>query len=67
MNKQTIKTLLKQEERSQAWLSRKLGVTPAAMSYWLNGKVQPKESVLQRIADILGTKVKQITGESNEN
>tara|TARA_Y100001938_G_scaffold7855_2_gene9616 strand:- start:3738 stop:3941 length:204 start_codon:yes stop_codon:yes gene_type:complete len=67
MNKQTIKTLLKQEERSQAWLSRKLGVTPASMSYWLNGKVQPKESVLQRIADILGTKVKQITGESNEN
>jgi transcriptional regulator with XRE-family HTH domain len=67
MNKQTIKTLLKREERSQAWLSRKLGVTPASMSYWLNGKVQPKESVLQRIADILGTKVKQITGESNEN
>ncbi len=64
MNKNAVKTLLKSEERTQAWLSRRLGVTPASVCYWLNGKVQPKESVLQRIADILGTKVNQITGES---
>ena len=66
MNKKAISTLLNNQERSQAWLSRKLGVTPASVSYWLSGKYKPKENVLKKIADILGIKVNQITGESNE-
>lgn len=41
-----VRELLKQEQRSQAWLSRKCGLSGAMISYYLNGKCKP--SVLHK-------------------
>jgi len=66
MQTETVKGLLKQMERSQAWLSRRVDVTPATMSYWLNGIVTPKVGVVQRIADILGVGINTIKERESE-
>ena len=54
MNVMVIKQRLKQMERSQAWVGRRVNRTPACVSYWFNNKVTPELSMIQRIADILG-------------
>jgi len=38
-----LNEVLKFEERSGAWLSRKIGVSRACVSHWLNGKAIPNE------------------------
>lgn len=45
---------LKFEERNGAWLSRKLGVSRACVSHWLNGKTMPCEINKVKIAYLLG-------------
>ena len=37
MNNTELKARLSKNERSQAWLSRKLNVSPAAVCYWCSG------------------------------
>jgi transcriptional regulator with XRE-family HTH domain len=49
-----LREILNFEERSGAWLSRKLGVSRACVSYWLNGKTIPSEVNKIKIASLLG-------------
>jgi len=51
--------ILKQEERSQRWLSRRIGVAPQLITYWINGN-EPKLEYKVKIADVLGVKVREI-------
>ena len=55
-----VKDLLKAEDRSQAWLSRKCGVTPALVSYWLNGKCIPSIAQRKMIADAFRLDIRDI-------
>jgi len=57
MNK--VLEILKQEERSQRWLSRKIGVAPQLITHWINGS-EPKMKYKVLIAEVLKTKVKEL-------
>ena len=45
---------LKKNERSESWLARKCGVSPAAVSYWFSGKHEPSKSNVDRISETTG-------------
>ena len=51
---QILSDILKFEERSVAWLSRKIGVSRACVSHWLKGKTIPSELNKMKIASLLG-------------
>lgn len=55
-----VKKLLKTQERSQAWLSRRCGVTPAMMSYWMSGKHKPSIVHKKAISDAFGLEVSDV-------
>ena len=57
-----VKKILKSQERSQAWLARKVGVTPALLSYWLNDKSKHTPSIDHKlkIADVFNVDVKEL-------
>ncbi len=57
-----VKKILKSQERSQAWLARKVGVTPALLSYWLNDKSKHTPSIEHkvRMADVFNVDVKEL-------
>tara|TARA_R100001443_G_C3229227_1_gene147939 strand:- start:62 stop:253 length:192 start_codon:yes stop_codon:yes gene_type:complete len=57
-----VKRILKSQERSQAWLARKVGVTPALLSYWLNDKSKHTPSIdyKLKIADVFNVDVKEL-------
>ena len=58
-----IKDRLMEMERTQAWLARKLGLTQATISRWLNGNapwpMSPRR--LPQIAEVLGLTVEDLT------
>jgi len=43
-----IKAYLAKEDRTPAWLSRELGVSRAAVAYWLNNGQLPKNPEVRR-------------------
>ena len=49
-----LNEVLRFEERSGAWLSRKIGVSRACVSHWLNGKAVPSEINKVKISYLLG-------------
>ena len=51
-NKQLVK-LLKHNERSQAWLARKLGYSAMAICKWCNGEVTIPKKHITKIKAIL--------------
>jgi DNA-binding transcriptional regulator YdaS (Cro superfamily) len=52
---------LRELDRSQSWLARKLGVTPSTVNRWIKG-VQPMPARRQReMALVLGVRVEDIT------
>ena len=57
-----VKKILKSQERSQAWLARKVGVTRALLSYWLNEKSKHTPSIDHKlkIADVFNVDVKEL-------
>ena len=57
-----VKRILKSQERSQAWLARKLDITPALLSYWFNEKSKHKPSIEHKLkmADVFNVDVKEL-------
>jgi hypothetical protein len=51
--KQRIEDRLKEDQRSQAWLARKLGYSPAQLNKWLKGDNRIPYSEVDRIAKLL--------------
>ena len=49
-----LNEVLRFEERNGAWLSRKIGVSRACVSHWLNGKTVPSELNKVKISSLLG-------------
>ena len=52
-----LKLWLEIEERNRIWLARKLGVTPTAVKYWLDGKSNPRKNHIDKINKITGLKL----------
>ncbi len=57
-----VKRILKSQERSQAWLARRLGITPALLSYWLNEKSKhtPSLEYKLKMADVFNVDMKEL-------
>ena len=55
-----IKQILKQQGRSQKWLSEKLGKKYVIVQTYCNNKVKPPLDVLNKIADILDVDVREL-------
>lgn len=51
--KQRIEDCLKEDQRSQAWLARKLGYSPAQLNKWLKGENRIPYGEVDRIAKLL--------------
>lgn len=51
--KQRIEDRLKEDQRSQAWLARKLGYSPAQLNKWLKGENRIPYGEVDRIAKLL--------------
>ena len=41
-------------ERSQSWLARKLGVSSSAIFYWMNGITKPTKENKDKIKELTG-------------
>lgn len=48
-----LKQMLEREERSQAWLGRKVGVSPATVNYWFKGIHKPSKGHLFLLKSVL--------------
>jgi putative transcriptional regulator len=55
-----IKAVLKDQGRSQKWLSEKLGVSPASLSLYINNHVSIKLETLTSIASHLDVDVHEL-------
>jgi len=55
-----IKVILKEQGRTQTWLSQKLGKSFTQINNYVQNKVQPPIEVLYEIADILDVNVKDL-------
>ena len=49
---QNLRHLMQRDNINQPELAKKLGVTKAAVNYWVNGRSVPQVSVVQQLADI---------------
>ncbi len=49
-----VQGALDQQERSQAWLARKCGITYAAMNRIMKGKASPSVSTIYSTSQVLG-------------
>lgn len=47
-----LRSLMRRDNLNQPELAQKLGVTKAAVNYWVNGRSVPQVSVVQQLADI---------------
>ena len=55
-----IKIVLIEKDKSNLWLSEKMGVTPAAVSRWCTNDAQPNLDTLFKIAKVLGVEVTEL-------
>lgn len=55
-----IRGELDMQDRTQAWLADKVGVTRTAVSYWLSGRSSMTAAKLLRVASILGIGVDRL-------
>ena len=53
-----VKTVLKEQGRSQMWLSEKLGKSYVMVTNYCNNKTQPSIETLNEIAEILDVDVR---------
>ena len=54
MLRKQVLPLLEEQERSQRWLARKVGVDPALLHRYLSGQVLMPEGRFLRMAEALG-------------
>ena len=64
MNK--IKTILKEQGRTQTWLAQKLGKSFNIVNLYVQNKTQPSLETLYEIAEILGVNVKDLLEDKKE-
>ena len=55
-----LQSLLLEEGRKQAWLARKLGVSPSEVNRWVRGLHVPEERTRRRIAQLLDRSVDEL-------
>jgi len=48
-----VKTVLREQERSQSWLAKQLGYTFATINSWCNNRNQPYLADIVRMAELL--------------
>ncbi|KYG83272.1 MULTISPECIES: helix-turn-helix domain-containing protein [Roseivirga] len=58
MNK--IKAVLREQGRTQAWLSDKIDKSYVVTTNYVNNKTQPSIHILYRIADVLDVDVREL-------
>jgi transcriptional regulator with XRE-family HTH domain len=52
--------LLRDQERSQAWLARKIELDPSLLSHYLSGRRKAPIDLVDRMAAVLGVPVDEI-------
>ena len=66
-NKNRLKVVLAEQNRSGKWLASQLGKTENTVSRWVQNKVQPSVEQLFDIAKVLGVDVKDLLNSSKDN
>jgi len=63
-----VKKILESQERSQAWLARKLNVSPALICYWMHPDRSDQPSLAHRLrmAEIFNVDVKDLFNNHQE-
>lgn len=61
--RQRVITLLKQQERSQAWLARQLGMNESLLNHTLRGRRRVPVGFWPRVAAILGVPAAELIEE----
>lgn len=65
VNRSTVERLnelLKEKGKNQAWLARKLSISPSSISYWLSGQKMPSRENVRLLAQVLGCSPSYILG-----
>ena len=60
MNLQKIKQLMKDQDMTAYTLSKKTGISQAAIGQWLNGKNGASVSSLQKLANCFGIPISEL-------
>lgn len=60
MNLKKIKQLMKDQNMSAYTLSKKTGISQAAIGQWLNGKNGASVASLQKVADCFGVPINEL-------
>lgn len=61
-----LAALLKEQGMSQKELAKAAGLTPAAVSRYVNGEREPRALTVAALAEVLGVKPSDIMGTSDE-
>lgn len=61
-----LAALLKERGKSQKELAKAAGLTPAAVSRYVNGEREPRALTVAALAEVLGVKPSDIMGTSDE-
>lgn len=62
-----LRSLMARDGLNQPELAAKLGVTKAAVNYWVNGRSVPQVSVVQQLADIFCCSTDDLLKESHSD
>lgn len=62
---ENLRRLMKRDNYNQPELAQKLGVTKAAVNYWVNGRSVPQVSIVQQLADIFCCSTDDLLKESH--
>lgn len=61
-----IKVVLREQGRSQKWLSEKLGISTGSLSLYVNNHVSPKLEILASIAKHLDVDIRELIEPTKE-
>ena len=62
---QNLKYYMNARGIDQAYIVNKLGLTASTISDWVNGKKYPRVDAMQRLADLLGVTIADLTDDQN--
>ena len=55
-----LREVLKNQNRTQKWLSEEIGVSSVSVNLWCSNKSQPSLETINRISQILGVKPSEL-------
>lgn len=64
--KQNLQKCMEQLGVDQAYIVAKLGITASTVSDWVNGKKYPRVDTMQRLADLFGVRLSDLTDLPNK-